>query len=368
MGRDPETHRVRLKERTVRGSKKEAERVLAELVAEIDHGIGLNALDVTVEQLLDRWLTHNEADFSPSTVLVARGYIQRTIVPLIGQQFVSQITTSELDAFYYRLRTKGGGGKPLSPATIRRVHGILRRALSQAVRWNLIRHNPAIDASPPRVPKPVIKPPAPHQVAEIFKAIEDARADLAAFVLLAASSGARRSELLALRWNDLDFDTGTLVISRGLVRSEHGLVEKDTKTHQARRLSLDTTTIGRLRAHRERTQALAKAVGVQLAPDCYLFSDSVDSRTPWSPHFVSLAFGRFADSVGADDVRLHDLRHYVATRLLSSGVDVRTVAGRLGHRDASTTLNVYSHFVPESDAKAAAVLGHLFDEAMATKS
>jgi integrase len=311
IGRDPETHRVRLKERTVRGSKKEAERVLAELVAEIDHGIGLNALGVTVEQLLDRWLTHNEADFSPSTVLVARGYIERTIVPLIGQQFVSQITTSELDAFYYRLRTKGGGGKPLSPATIRRVHGILRRALSQAVRWNLIRHNPAIDASPPRVPKHEIKPPAPQQVAEIFKAFEDTRPDLAAFVLLAAASGARRSELLALRWNDLDFDTGTLVISRGLVKSEHGLVEKDTKTHQARRLSLDPTTIGRLRSHRERMQALADAVDVPLGPDCYLFSDSVDSRTPWKPHFVSLAFRRAADSVGADDVRLHDLRHYV---------------------------------------------------------
>jgi integrase len=80
---------------------------------------------------------------------------------------------------------------------------------------------------------------------------------------------------------------------------------------------------------------------------------------------VSLTFRHLADRVGADEVRLHDLRHYVASQMLASGVDVRTVAGRLGHRDASTTLNVYSHFIPESDQKAASMLGGVFDDAMA---
>jgi integrase len=246
------------------------------------------------------------------------------------------------------------------------VHGILRRALSQAVRWNLIRHNPAVDASPPRVPKPEINPPDPHQVAEIFAAAEKFLPDFATYVLLAASSGARRSELLALRWRDLTLDTGTLVISRGIVQSEHGLVEKDTKTHQVRRLRLDETTIGRLREQRCRREADARAVMASLTPECFVFSLSADSSESWRPDYVSLTFRRLADSVGADQTRLHDLRHYVASRLLASGVDVRTVAGRLGHRDAATTLNVYSHFIPESDGKAAEVLGGLFDDALAS--
>jgi integrase len=237
--------------------------------------------------------------------------------------------------------------------------------LSQAVRWSLIRHNPAVDASPPRVPKPEIHAPAPQQVAQIFTAAAETQPDFATFVLLAASSGARRSELLALRWKDLNLDSGTLVISRGIVMSENGLVEKDTKTHQARRMSLDSTTVGSLEAHRARKGATARAVGVELTPDCYVFSASPDSCASWRPDFVSLTFRHLADRVGADEVRLHDLRHYVASQMLASGVDVRTVAGRLGHRDASTTLNVYSHFIPESDQKAASMLGGVFDDAMA---
>jgi hypothetical protein len=93
LGRDPETNRVQLKERTIRGTKKDAERVLAELVAEADEGIGASAGGVTVAQLLDRWLEHNEADFSPKTVLEVRGDIRRTIVPVIGDRLVSEITT-----------------------------------------------------------------------------------------------------------------------------------------------------------------------------------------------------------------------------------------------------------------------------------
>ncbi len=98
--------------------------------------------------------------------------------------------------------------------------------------------------------------------------------------------------------------------------------------------------------------------------DVVLFSQEVDGSQPWRPDSTTRAFARLCNKAGLEGVRLHDLRHYVATRLLASGVDVRTVAGRLRHRDAATTLNVYSHFLAESDREAANVLGRLFDEAV----
>jgi len=103
---------------------------------------------------------------------------------------------------------------------------------------------------------------------------------------------------------------------------------------------------------------------VKIGPTAFGFSQEIDGSTPWRPDSTTRAFARLCRRAGLEGVRLHDLRHYVATRLLASGVDVRTVAGRLGHRDAATTLNVYSHFLAEADRDAANVLGRLFDEAV----
>lgn len=117
--------------------------------------------------------------------------------------------------------------------------------------------------------------------------------------------------------------------------SPEGLVEKDTRTHAARTVSL---------------------------------SHEIDGSEPWRPDSTTRAFQRLCRRAGLDSVRLHDLRHYGATRLLASGVDVRTVAGRLGHRNAATTLNVCSHFLPEADRQAATILGQLFDDASQSTS
>ncbi|MGH9172052.1 MAG: tyrosine-type recombinase/integrase [Acidimicrobiales bacterium] len=342
LGKDPTTGKIRLKERTVQGTKREAERVLGELLARAQDGSLPDPRGITMAELLKRWLELNESDFSPKTVLEVRGVIKRTVVPLIGDRLVSEVTTGDLDAFYQVLRTSGGKSGGLAPATIRRIHGIVRRALTQAVRWDMIRTNPAVGASPPRVPKPDIRPPSSNQVADIFAVATEQSPDFATFVLCAASSGARRGELLALRWKDIDFASGTLVISHGLVMSEAGPIEKDTKTHQVRRLSLDQFTLHSLHDQLERRSALAQGLGTSVSPDSFVFSSSADGAEPWYPNSISRMFRKLADAANAHDVRLHDLRHYVASQLMAAGVDVRTVAGRLGHRDPSTTLNVYA--------------------------
>jgi integrase len=367
-GRDPNTGRKLSVERTVRGNKREASKVLAAMVAEVDKRPVASLGKGTVAALCREWLAHATPSFSPKTVETTRMYIEDPIVPVLGSIPVAKLTPTDLDRFYRQLLEVGRSRGPYAPATIRRVHGIIRRALTQGVRWGWITHNPAIDASPPRVPMKELRPPDPDQVVRLFRLAQESDPELATFIMLAASSGARRGELLALRWSDIDLDRAKLSIERGIVRVGDDLIEQGTKTHQSRRISLDAGTISALQAHRARMVERAREAGSAISSDGYVFSHTVDGSMPWHPDSTSRAFRKICQRAEVTDVRLHDLRHYVATRLLAAGVDVRTVAGRLGHRNPSTTLNVYSHFVPETDQEAAETLGRIFDDADHRKS
>jgi integrase len=362
-GRDPDTGRKVSVERTVRSNKRDASKVLAAMVAEVEKRPVGSLAKGTVAALCRDWLAHASPSFSPKTVETTRMYIEDPIIPVLGSITVAKLTPADLDRFYRQLLDVGRSRGPYAPATIRRVHGIIRRALTQGVRWGWLTHNPAIDASPPRVPMRELKPPDPEQVVSLFRMAQESDPELAIFILLAASSGARRGELLALRWSHIDLDQGKLSIERGIVRVGDELIEQGTKTHQSRRISLDAGTVSGLGAHRERMTERAWAGGSAITSESFVFSHTIDGSAPWHPDSTSRAFRKICQQTGVTNVRLHDLRHYVATRLLAAGVDVRTVAGRLGHRNPSTTLNVYSHFVPETDRDAADALGRIFENA-----
>lgn len=362
-GRDPITGRKQYIARTFRGTKREAAKALSALVVEAERLTPQAAKKGTVEDLLREWLQLASASFSPKTISTTRQYMATAIVPGIGAIPAAKLTAVDLDRFYDQLLNRGAGHGPYTPASIRRVHGIVRRALGQGVRWGWISHNPAIDASPPRVRPKEPTPPTPEQLVLLFSLSEEADPALAAFILLAASTGARRGELLALRWKDIDADRGILTIDRGIVLADGKLIEHQTKTHQGRTVTLDPNTIDVLTSHRHRAEQAAQVIGSEITHQSFVFSHEADGSAPWRPDSTSRAFRKLCDQAGVSGVRLHDLRHYVATRLLASGIDVRTVAGRLGHRSPSTTLNVYAHFVPEADRKAASTLAGIFREA-----
>ena len=227
------------------------------------------------------------------------------------------------------------------------------------MKWGWIGVNPASATTPPRVAAPTISPPDRAGLARVLRRAGEESPELACYLLLAAATGARRSELVALRWPDIDLGAASVSISRGIVFGPDGLVEKGTKTHAARRVSLDPRTVDALRDHRERMTARAATARNVLAADAFVFSNAADCSEPWFPDSVSRSFKRLCVQEGMPDVRLHDLRHFVATQLLSAGVDVRTVAGRLGHRNAATTLNVYAHFLVEADRDAANLMGDI---------
>jgi len=313
------------------------------------------ATDATVAQLLARWL--ETADLAWSTRVTYQGYVDRTILPALGQIPLRRLDTATLDRSYTTLRARGGtGGTPLAAATVRQVHAILRRALDQAARWGWIPANPATLASPPRPEPADIRPPTPEEVSRLLAVTYAADPDFAVLLWLAATTGARRGELCALRWSNVHLDAGELVVARNLIQRNGQLVEKDTKTHAARRIALHDDSLALLEVHRRRCAGRARACGTPLAPDAYVFSFDPASRQPMNPDSVTHRFGRLARQLGLH-VRLHDLRHYAATQLIAGGVDVRTVSGRIGHAGGgATTLKVYTHFQATPDRRSAELL------------
>ena len=356
-GRDPDTSRKQYVTRTVRGTKREAARELARLVAQVDDGL-VAAKAGTVGELCERWYTQAQLDLSPAVADGYRRILDRHVLPRWGSTSLRRLRTADLDAWYAQLRERGAAdGRSLAPNSVLRIHAVLHRALGQAVKWGWLTTNPAAATSPPRPKKHQIALPDPEDVLRLIAAAERVNPELPAFLRLAAATGARRGELCALRWTDVDLERSHLTISRGLVEAGGAVIEKDTKTHAERRVTLDPGTVASLEQHRARAGEVAKECGTKLGEEAFVFSHEVDGSVPWRPGYVTLAFTRLRDELGLTGLRLHDLRHFNATNLLAAGTDVRTVSGRLGHADASTTLNIYAHFLEQADERAADALG-----------
>jgi integrase len=184
---------------------------------------------------------------------------------------------------------------------------------------------------------------------------------LAPLLMLAALTGMRRAELCALRWTDVDLERRELDVSRSIIVVAGGLAEKSTKTDRFRMVALDDVGVSLLKHHRVKVDEWAQAAGVVVEPSGYVFSHAPDASKPFRPDNVTGFFTRVRNSLGLREVSLHDLRHFTATQLIGAGVDVRTVAGRLGHSDPSVTLRVYSHALEERDRAAAEIMGKVLN-------
>lgn len=357
LGRDPVTGKSRYRSKGFRGSKRAAQRALAELVTDVDHGRAARSSE-SVGTLLAQWLEHLDTQGrSPTTM---RGY--RALVSQLPAAFlkrpVSKITPKALDELYRVLLRKKGRGA----STVHHFHRLLRAAFNQAIRWEMLDRNPAVLARPPRVLAKEVEPPEVKAVRAVIDAAEASRnpENALAFRLLAAT-GCRRGEVCGLQWADIDFDRDAVTIRNAVVQVGAGLLVKDTKAHQQRTVRLDATTVQILRDRRAVCVMVAGDFEVGIDDGSFVLSDDVDGKSPIPPARLTQAWGRLADSVGVD-ARMHDLRHLQASLLLDAGESVTTVAARLGHRDTATTLRVYAHLMPGADARAADIVGGMLDE------
>ncbi len=360
-GKDAETGKKRYVTRTVRGERREAQVALGRLLAEIEDG--QHAVRAgTVGELCERWYSHAAPDLSPTVAAEYRRLLDKRILPRWSDTPLRRLRTTGLDQWYSELRRSGGpGGKPLAPNTVIRAHAVLRRALAQGMKWGWLTVNPAANASPPRSKKQHLELPDAADVAQLIEAAAKVNTSLPTYFRVAAATGARRGELCALRWKHVDLDKRRVTIARSIVEVGGQLIEKDTKTHQVRKVSLDEETTAVLATHRETCEEVAAKCGATVSRNSFLFSHDVDFSKPWRPNYATLAFGRLRDELGLDGVKLHHLRHFSATQLLSLGIDIRTVSGRLGHANVSTTLDFYAQFLQAADERAATALGSLLN-------
>lgn len=342
--------------RGVRGSRRDAERVLNALVTKSESGTVGGSSMATFGSLLDAWYEHASGELAYQTADRYRRILDKQILPVLGTTKLRKLDAATLD-LYYRSLSKSG----LAPATVRQTHAIIRSALNQGVKWEWIPQNVAMKATPPKQREAVTTAPTLVDVATLIERARQSRyPELGLLLHLGVVTGARRGELCGLRWSDLDLATDELVIARSVYATKDGtVVTKTTKTHQARRIALDRATVEALTEHHESLTYRARQCGAQLDTEAFIFTADVVGIEAWKPNRVTLAFRRLCAESGITGVRFHDLRHFAATHLLSAGVDVRTVSGRLGHANASTTLDIYSHFVNASDKHAATILGAL---------
>lgn len=199
------------------------------------------------------------------------------------------------------------------------------------------------------------RPVTPPDDVDVARLLDAADGPLGVWLRLAATTGARRGEICGLQWHDLDLDTGALVIRRAVSYTPaSGLVVTATKTGAKghRVVALDVPTSRLLARHRAERAEHLLGLGLAWRDDWWVFSHRL-GETSWRPDYVTHAFGVLRGDLGLEHVRLHDLRHYVATTLLADGEAPVTVAGRLGHATAATTLRRYAHFVPATDRAAA---------------
>nr|MBA2600966.1 site-specific integrase [Actinomycetota bacterium] len=311
--------------------------------------VGRDSLLALGEFLDDIWLPAVRSTIRLSTFVGYEGHVRNHIIPRLGGTILSELDARVLNAFYATLLANGHRDlRPLSPATVRRIHATLHRALRDAVRWGHLEKNPGDACDPPRqraASAPEMRTWAPAQLAAFLGFVRGDR--LSALWVLLAMTGLRRGEALGLRWIDVNIDRGELAVRQTVLLVSGRIEVSRPKTARGRRVvALDPSTADILAKHR------------QIGPDSELvFSDQDGS--PLNPGAVSKRFSKLVRASGLPLIRLHDLRHTHATIALQAGVHPKIVSERLGHSTVAFTLDVYSHMLPHMQAEAAAAVAAL---------
>jgi integrase len=316
---------------------------------------------VTVTAYLRDWQVSHSVAVKPKTMAGYRELAERYVIPHIGGMRLQSVRPTTLSRLYRDLLAGGDiGGRRLSPRTVEMVHRMLSKAFRDAVRVEqLIPSSPVDRATRPRVegaePKIIW---SAGQLKTFLAFASDHR--LGGFYRLAAYSGARRGELLHLRWHDVDLDAAEVTFTGSTDVIEGERIEGTTKGGRSRVISLDPGTVEVMREHRKRQ------VAEQLAADEWWRGDGdlvfrASDGAPLFPSSVSSLMRKLVAASGMPHARLHDLRHLHATTLLLAGVPVHVVAARLGHADASITLKVYAHVLREQASGVAIVFAEAIE-------
>lgn len=374
-GIDADTGKQRYVNETVhapnnRAGAKVADARLAELIAAVENGRTPEparkpkANVLTISALAARWQAANRPrqnertgdwiGWSPKTAKTHADNFRRYILPTLGEHDAKEVTGLDLDDLYGELETE----RSLSPSVVVRCHSQIRAMYSWALRKKIVEANPALAADPPKIKPSKLVIPTMDDVRAVREVAEPG---FAAYVQLAATVGARRGTIVALRWGAVDLDGGTVTFTSAIAESENGLIEKGTKADRPYVVSLGPSTVKVLTEHRQRSIEQALAVGASFGAGSFVFSDD-GGTSHWNLSWPTHAWSKFCKKAGVNPTRLHDLRHTAASQMLMAGVPISVVAERLGCTEANI-LRTYRHFIPGSDRDAAAIMDQMLSGA-----
>ena len=350
---------------TLRGTKREAEAFLAHRVDEVNSGRYIVKSSKTVGECLDRFVDDIPEDaISPITRKGYLGLIKNHLKPKFGKLTLAQLKHSDIYKFYKDLAKGGrrdGRSGGLSPKTIKNMNGVFHEALEDACLRGELMHNPTERVSLPTYHKETVNTLKVHELRLLMKAVENT--ELYMPTLLAATTGLRRGEILALCWDDIDLSLRTLTVEHAIiVLNSKEILFKDPKTKYSRRtITLPNITVEALKKHKQEQEE--RRTELELAPKDLKPVCATPELEVWHPEPFSRAFDQMKKKLSIGPFRFHDIRHTHAELLLDHGINAKVVSLRLGHATVAFTLETYVHHQPITEKLAANVMDELLDGA-----
>lgn len=344
LGRDERTGKRKQKWFSGFNTKKEAQQALIEKQREIQTGWFVDTKDMTVAEYMNYWLeNYAKVSTRQTTSNVYEKRTKRYILPNIGRVKMKDLKAMHLQKLYADLLKDGAlyrdGG--ISPITIRHLHGMIHKALENAVRWQIVARNISQLVELPRVEKKETAVLTREQVQQLVETAKDH--ELYIPVLLAVTTGMRYAEIFGLAWKNIDLEKRIINIRQQIVRTkgEYQLTEPKTKSSE-RLISLSESLVAPLRKHKAEQGQKKWHYGKGFNKDDLVCCRPEDGQ-PYSATPVRRKFRNLLEKAELPDIRIHDLRHTVATLLLEQGVHPKVVSELLGHSNIGITLDRYSH-------------------------
>lgn len=311
---------------------------------------------MTLGQWLDIWQKTYLGSVKPRTVEAYQSDIKNHIKPALGAIKLEALNTPDIQAFYNRLfKPETENAKPLSPKTIRLIHGILHKSLQQAVAIGYLRFNPTEACALPRMEHKELKPMDDIAISRFMAAVHGHPYETIFLVTL--FTGMRKGEVLGLTWDHVDFAKSTLLVNQQLQRLESDSGRKEerlvsTKNSKGRQITPAPFVMDALRRQWKEQTLWRLQAGPSWQENGLVFTDQLGGCLPyWN---VYRDFKRLAAEIGLPSLRFHDLRHSYAVAAIRAGDDIKTVQGNLGHATAAFTLDVYGHVTDQMKQASAA--------------
>jgi integrase len=344
-------------------TKAEAQAALAKLLSAYQLGAFVAPNRTTLAEFVEPWLDGLENQGVKATTLFGyRRTLQAYVLPTLGRMPLQALSAADLDSLYARLARSGRrNGTGLALTTVHHVHAAMHKLLHDAERKGLVLRNVAGPANAPSLTTARSKAPdmtvwTPAQLRQFLESIAGNRNE--ALFRLIALTGMRRSEVIGLRWPDLDLGRRRLVVNHAATVVDGVETLASPKSRRSRRvLDLDPETVTLLERHRVTQREGYLRFGVTARASDRVFTNEIGD--PLQPNSVGQAFRRLVADARVPVIRLHDLRHTHASHLLMAGINIKVVSERLGHASVSFTLDSYAHVMPGQQAEAAAAAAGL---------